>query len=249
MVAHPRSRNNRTPFIVEEIKGDLSEVLKARQQLRALNEIAGRTCSKCKKATRIEVDKDCLRLKCIDQKKCKWIVWNSPMPVAAGVVLVPSEYTATTDFTGMEDYDTLDAESIVLVRRKNDPFAGSWALPGGYINPFEGPRQAGRREVLEETTLDTETILNLGACNPLPEHINIVTHYALQRVRGGILEARDDAAEVAIFSLDQLPEIPFSSHVYSINKVKSIQDIRRRLRWELGREKGDEVFSSMSNLF
>lgn len=45
--------------------------------------------------------------------------------------------------------------SLLLVQRANEPFAGRWALPGGFIEPDEDALTAARRELAEETALDT----------------------------------------------------------------------------------------------
>lgn len=42
----------------------------------------------------------------------------------------------------------------LLIRRKRDPFAGAWAIPGGFLEIDEPAEAAARRELAEETTLD-----------------------------------------------------------------------------------------------
>jgi 8-oxo-dGTP diphosphatase len=42
---------------------------------------------------------------------------------------------------------------LLLIRRRNDPHAGFWSLPGGRVEGGETLEQAVRREVLEETGL------------------------------------------------------------------------------------------------
>ncbi len=43
--------------------------------------------------------------------------------------------------------------SILLVKRKNEPYKNGWAFPGGFLNAGEDPLAGTRRELLEETGL------------------------------------------------------------------------------------------------
>lgn len=45
--------------------------------------------------------------------------------------------------------------SLLLVERAHDPYAGSWALPGGFVGPTEDAITAAWRELYEETGVDT----------------------------------------------------------------------------------------------
>lgn len=40
---------------------------------------------------------------------------------------------------------------VLLITRKNAPYQGMWALPGGFVEPVETPQQAAARELYEET--------------------------------------------------------------------------------------------------
>jgi 8-oxo-dGTP diphosphatase len=57
---------------------------------------------------------------------------------------------------------------VLMVRRRNEPFAGRWALPGGFLEIDEPIETAARRELREETGFDlTGPVQAIGAFGDL----------------------------------------------------------------------------------
>ena len=102
---------------------------------------------------------------------------------------------------------------VLLIRRKKDPFAGSWALPGGFVDENERLADAARRELEEETgakVADLEQLYTAGDPGRDPRGWTVSVAY-LARVNFADVEpvAADDAAEVGWFPLDDLPALAF----------------------------------------
>jgi 8-oxo-dGTP diphosphatase len=56
-----------------------------------------------------------------------------------------------------------DAESrVLLIRRGHEPYAGSYALPGGFVEIGETVENACRREVQEETGIEVDQLRLVG---------------------------------------------------------------------------------------
>ena len=51
---------------------------------------------------------------------------------------------------------------ILMIRRKNDPYKGCLALPGGFVDEWEKIEDAARREANEETSLNIHLVDILG---------------------------------------------------------------------------------------
>jgi 8-oxo-dGTP diphosphatase len=105
-----------------------------------------------------------------------------------------------------------DGWSILLVRRKKEPFEGSWALPGGFVDEMEPLEEAARRELKEETGLDAPRLLQMGAYgdpgrDPRGHTVSIVW-VGLDR-GGEDPRGSDDAAEAAWTAVSDLPRMAF----------------------------------------
>ncbi|KAA0009251.1 MAG: NUDIX hydrolase [Thermoplasmata archaeon] len=99
---------------------------------------------------------------------------------------------------------------ILLVKRKNEPFKGRWALPGGFVEYGETVEKAVLREVKEETGMDAKIKKLVGvysdpARDPRGHTISIV--FLLEGEGDAI--AGDDAIEAKFFDLNELPPLAF----------------------------------------
>lgn len=124
--------------------------------------------------------------------------YEYPRPsVTADVVLVTTE----------------DPPRVLLVKRKNEPYAGKWALPGGFIDMAETLEETARRELQEETGITVKRLEQLhtfGDPGRDPRGRTITVAFFAQvnptRLKPA---AADDALEVAWHSLLRPPPLAF----------------------------------------
>ncbi len=102
-------------------------------------------------------------------------------------------------------------DKVLLVRRKNPPAQGEWAIPGGKVKWGETLRQALKREIMEETNLDIEPVRLLKVVEVLPDEIQSTFHYVIldymATIKGGQLMPGDDALAVGWFGKEDLKQI------------------------------------------
>ncbi|HAQ65944.1 MAG TPA: NUDIX hydrolase [Bacteroidales bacterium] len=103
---------------------------------------------------------------------------------------------------------------VLLIQRDRDPFAGSWAFPGGFVNIDEELEAAAYRELLEETGLTNVKLQQwrtFGAVNRDPRHRTITVAYKGWAVGSEVDQpvAGDDARSVKWWRVDQLSQLAF----------------------------------------
>ena len=105
------------------------------------------------------------------------------------------------------------APRVLLIRRDREPFAGRWALPGGFVDYGEDPDLAVGRELLEETGLGGVALAQLRVFgrpgrDPRGHTVSVVYTGTIDgpppAVQGG-----DDAREARWFAPGDLPPLAF----------------------------------------
>lgn len=118
---------------------------------------------------------------------------------------------------------------VLMVKRKNHPSIGYWALPGGFVNIREDIDLAAKRELLEETGVDDVAIEQLytwGEAWRDPRARIVTVAYLALIDEGREVIAGDDAADAAWFDIklskkEEVEEINNQGR----NRIKSLYEL------------------------
>lgn len=132
------------------------------------------------------------RLRC---RRCGWTFYGNPIPAAVALVM--------------------RGRKVLLGRRADEPYRGTWDLPGGFLEAGEIPEVALRRELREELGVGIRSARLLGFFNETYGRRGFPILAAVYRVRlaGGRLVTASDVSELRWFDRERLPfrEISFPS--------------------------------------
>ena len=116
-------------------------------------------------------------------------------------------------------------QRLLLIRRKNPPFKGMYALPGGFVDVGETVEDACRRELMEETGVRAGKLELLGVYSDphRDPRVHTCSVVFMTRVRRATVQAGDDAAAA------EWVEDWFSLNL-AFDHAKIVADARRVLR-------------------
>ena len=103
--------------------------------------------------------------------------------------------------------------SVLLIKRKYEPFKGDWAIPGGFVLNDESLEEAVQRELMEETGVKInylEQLYTFGNTERDPRgRVISVAYVGLVRPNMFKIFASTDAEQAQWFSIDEIPNLSF----------------------------------------
>jgi len=129
-------------------------------------------------------------------------------------------------------YDA-EALKVLLIQRDLEPFAGRWALPGGFVQMDETLEEAARRELAEETgvtDLYLEQLYTFGDPGRDPRGRTVsVAYYALVDRLTHRPAAASDARSAGWFPADAAPPLAFD---HDRILAMALQRLRGKVRYQ-----------------
>jgi 8-oxo-dGTP diphosphatase len=117
--------------------------------------------------------------------------------------------------------------SVLLIKRKYEPFIGKWAIPGGFVKNEESLEEAVERELQEETGIKInylEQLYTFGKPFRDPRgRVVTIAYFGLVRPNAFKIFASTDAEQVQWFNIDQLPELSFDHKDILNTAIKRLQ--------------------------
>ena len=132
----------------------------------------------------------------------------------------------TTPLLTVDAVILYNSKDVILIRRKNPPFQGDLALPGGFVDIGETVENACIREAQEETNLKVKFTKLIGIFSDPkrdPRGHTVTIAFLCKPVdKRRKPKAQDDAADVEIVPLIEIPKLKLAFDHMEIIKAANI---------------------------
>jgi 8-oxo-dGTP diphosphatase len=136
---------------------------------------------------------------------------------------------------------------VLVIQRKHDPYAGQWAMPGGFVEMDETLEAAAIRELKEETGVEDIHLQQFHAFgdpgrDPRGRCISIAFLGVTDRDQHDP-RADDDAADVTWLPVADLPELAFDHNEVVACAVRNLRTLAQNVAedWPFDVPAGDVV--------
>lgn len=127
--------------------------------------------------------------------RCGWTFYNNAVPAAVAIIR--------------------QGGRVLLTRRARPPYAGTWDLPGGFLEAGELPEAGLKRELYEElaVTAQRPRLIGFAADRYGPRGVPVLTMVYRVAIGRSAVRAGDDVSETRWFDRRAIPlrEIAFPS--------------------------------------
>ncbi len=131
---------------------------------------------------------------------CGNVTYSNPLPVS--VVLMP-----------------IEDNGLLLVKRVQEPAAGKWALPGGFIETGEIWQEAGAREVFEETSFTVDPAqITLFDTRSAPDGTLLVFGLVPSQPSADLSSFTPSPETSAVMTATEPMELAFLTHTETANR-------------------------------
>jgi 8-oxo-dGTP diphosphatase len=158
-----------------------------------------------------------------------YVAFNENTPMAHSYEYPRAALTVDCVVFGFDEGDL----KLLLIQRGIEPFAGKWALPGGFVRVEENLDEAALRELQEEAGVGKvylEQLYTFGEPKRDPrERVVTVAYYALVKLGDHRIKGATDAHSAAWFAVSDLPRVAFDHH--EIIDV-ALERLKSKVRYE-----------------
>jgi 8-oxo-dGTP diphosphatase len=142
---------------------------------------------------------------------------------------------------------------VLLIKRKEEPSSGMWALPGGFVEPTESLDTAAKRVLQELTSIPDmfmEQLYTFGDVNRYPlGRVISVSYYALVKISDYKVQATAKIEDVSWHPLSEIKQLVFD---HNIILNKALDTLKERVKFHpIGFELLPEKFTltQLQNLY